>query len=161
MTPCPFISGLPFPSARRHPCPPRLWLALAIALLCPPLQADEASGVAEANSQSTAPAEMPWLSGGIGDEALREMRKVAGNYNVHVLFSNVQGAYLAGIPFRVTRADGRDVHAGISNGPLLYLKLAPGNYRFAAEIDGTWQNRRLQAGSVRSPAKLSFVAKGG
>jgi len=131
-----------------------------LLLLSLPLSAQEAGGVAQANSHSAGQAALPWLSGGIGDEALSEMRKAAAAYNVHVTFSGRRGAYLAGVPFRVLKSDGRPVYAGISDGPLLYLKLVPGAYRIAAEIDGAWQERRIRASAPKTPVKLMFVAKG-
>lgn len=135
-----------------------LMLAFLLALQSPILLAQQTDAVAKANSHSAAQAEMPWLSGGIGDEALQEMRKVAAAYNVHVMFSHRQGAYLANVPFKVAGADGRQIHSGISEGPLLYLKLAPGAYQVSAEIDGKWQNRQIRAGAANSSVKLMFVA---
>lgn len=135
-------------------------LCLALALASSAVLAQEPPTVAAANSQSAAQAETPWLSGGIGDEALLEMRKVAPTYNVHIVFSSRSGSYLAGVPFRVLDGAGRTVYTGISDGPILYLKLAPGAYRVATEIDALWQERRIRASRAGAPVKLMFVAKG-
>lgn len=141
------------------PARPAILLALCLVLPTVGLQAQETNTVAKANRSSTAQAEVSWLSGGIGDEALQEMRQVAAAYNVHVLFSDRQGAYLANIPFRIAGRDGRQIYAGTSEGPLLYLKLAPGVYQVSAEIDGKWQNRQIKAGAAKSSVKLSFVGR--
>lgn len=137
-----------------------LALSLILALASTAVLAQAPPTVAAANSQSAAKAETPWLSGGIGDEALLEMRKVAPTYNVHIVFSSRSGSYLAGVPFRVLDGAGRTVYSGISDGPILYLKLAPGAYRVAAEIDALWQERRIRASRTGAPVKLMFVAKG-
>lgn len=138
----------------------RSGLCLALVLASTSVLAQVPPAVAEANTHSAVQAETPWLSGGIGDEALLEMRKVASAYNVHIVFSSRSGSYLASVPFRVLNGAGRTIYTGISDGPVLYLKLAPGTYRVAAEIDAVWQERRIRTGRTGAPVKLMFVAKG-
>lgn len=103
--------------------------------------------------------EAPWLSGGVGDESLDEMRRAASAYNVHVLFTTRDGAYLANVPFSVASSSGQEMYAGVSDGPMLYLQLKPGSYQVSAEIDGSRQTRRVTVGSSQAPSKLSFVSK--
>jgi hypothetical protein len=132
------------------------WLALlaVVALLHgAPLAAAEAHRGAVA-------AAIPVLSGGVGDEERAAMRGQAAAYNVHVVFSQRSGAYLAGIPYTVTGRDGTVIHSGSSDGPLLYLRLPAGQYRIGAMIDGVWQSRRIRAESGGRPAKAAFVAAG-
>lgn len=135
-------------------------LALVVALQCFPLAAEEVGDVAKQNATSTPQAAVPWMSGGIGDEALDEMRKAAAAYSVHLVFSDREGSYLAGIPFTVTKANGRELYSGVSPGPLLYLKLPPGSYQIAAKFEGVWHSKRIQAGTSGQPAKVSFVWNG-
>jgi hypothetical protein len=130
-------------------------LAFVAALQCAPLLADE---VASHNATSMAQEQVPWMSGGIGDEARDEMRKAAAAYNVHLVFSDRLGNYLADIPFSVARRDGRKIHTGVSEGPLLYLKLPPGSYQISAEMNGLWQSKRIQASASGNSVKTSFVA---
>ncbi|HMW57350.1 MAG TPA: hypothetical protein PKA47_17315, partial [Accumulibacter sp.] len=49
--------------------------------------------------------------------------------------------------------------SAVSDGPLLYLKLPPGSYQIAAQIDGIWQSQHVQAGAPGNSAEVSFVAK--
>lgn len=135
-------------------------LALVAALQCAPLLADEATDVAAANATSAPREAVTWMSGGIGDDARDEMRKAAPNYNVHLLFSARAGNYLADIPFKVSAGNGQEIYSGVSEGPLLYLKLKPGSYRIAAQIDGEWQSKRVQVARSGAPARMSFIAKG-
>lgn len=138
---------------------PAACLALCLGLPVAPATAQETAGVAQANVVSPTQAEVPWLSGGIGDEALQEMRKAAAGYNLQVMFSNRLGSYLASVPFKLSSRDGRKLLSGVSEGPLVYLKLLPGTYRFSAEIDGVWQSRSIRVSSSRSPVRLMFVAR--
>jgi hypothetical protein len=135
-------------------------LALAVAACCGPLWAATVGEVAKENKTSAPQEEMPWMSGGVGDEALAEMRKATAAYSVHLMFSNPQGGYLADIPFTVSTANGRELYSGVSTGPLLYLKLPPGTYQIAVQLDGIWQKRNIRTGTAGVPAKASFVGNG-
>lgn len=139
-------------------------VAIVATLPCTPLMAEESSEpdsqVAKANSLSIPDEEFAWMSGGIGDEALQEMRKAARAYNVHVLFTDRQGSYLANIPFTVLGQNNQTTYTGVSDGPLLYLRLPAGAYRVSAKIDNVWQTRPIRVATTGRPAKLSFVARG-
>ena len=135
-------------------------LATLIGLHALPLWAEEAGNVAKQNTVSAPQAEVAWMSGGIGDEARDEMRKAAAAYSVHLVFSDREGSYLAGIPFVVARPNGKEIYAGVSAGPLLYLKLPPGSYQISAQFDGVWHGKRIQAGTAENPARVSFVSMG-
>lgn len=134
-------------------------LALMVTLQCTPLWADEVENAARDNATSAPQAEIPWMSGGIGSEARDSMRKAAGSYNVHLEFAARNGGYLASIPVTVTGHDGRQVYAGTSAGPFLYLKLPFGPYRIAAELDGTWQTRRIHASASGRATQVMFVSR--
>lgn len=95
------------------------------------------------------------LSGGVGLEAQDEMRRAAGAYNLHVLFANPQGAYLAGVAFSVSDPQGRQLVSGTSDGPWLYVKLPPGRYQVTAESHGIRQSRDIQVTSSK-PVRLDF-----
>lgn len=133
-------------------------VSLFLGLPCSPLRAGEVGDEAKQNVISAPQAELPWMSGGIGDEARDEMRKAAAAYSVHLVFSNPQGAYLASVPFRVSRRNGQVMYYGISPGPLLYLKLPPGRYQIAAKLEGIWHQQEIVAGTDEHPARIAFVA---
>lgn len=135
-------------------------LLFALALPGLPVLAAELGDAAKQNTVSPPQAEVSWMSGGIGDDARDEMRKAAAAYSVHLVFSDREGAYLAGIPFKVSKLNGRELYSGVSAGPLLYLKLPPGSYLIAAQFDGVWHNKRIQAGTAENPARVSFVGYG-
>ena len=138
-------------------------LAIAVSLPCSPLLAAAAADVVGTSTTSASQSEVSWTSGGVSEEGREEMRQVASRYNVHVMFSEQRGSYLAGIPFTVVRlASGKEqqIVSAVSEGPLLYLKLAPGAYRIAAEVDGVWQKQQVRVGAGGSPARMSFVFRG-
>lgn len=135
-------------------------MAMVLALQCLPAHALEIDDAAKSNVASSSQAEVPWISGGVGDEAMMEMRKVATAYNVHVMMTGVLGNYLAGVPFTVSRRNGQIKVSGATEGPLLYLKLPAGRYQIAVEIDGRWQTRHIQVAASGPATKVRFVAKG-
>ena len=139
----------------------RRWLLAAlVAVHALPLWAEEVGDVAKQNVTSAPQAELDWMSGGIGDEARDEMRKAAAAYSVHLVFSDREGSYLAGISFTVNRLKGWELYSGVSVGPLLYLKLPPGSYQISAKFDGVWHSKRIRAGTAGDPARVSFVSIG-
>jgi hypothetical protein len=135
-------------------------IVMVLALQCAPAFAVELDAVAKSNVASSPQADVAWLSGGIGDEAMAEMHKASSAYNVHVMLTGPQGNYLAGVPFSVTRQNGQVAVAGVTDGPLLYLKLPTGRYQMAVQLDGSWQTRPLQVSGSGKVTKQRFIAKG-
>ncbi|WP_153116778.1 hypothetical protein [Rhodocyclus tenuis] len=141
-----------------------VFLTIFMVLYCSPVHAEDVAAAASANSRSSAQESYSWVSGGVGDEARTALQQQAGSYNVQVTFSERHGAYIAGVPFTISRVDGlvkqREAHAGTADGPLLYLRLPPGTYLIRAQIDGVWQSQRVNAPASGAPIKLSFIAVG-
>lgn len=147
------------PSRKFSPSMPSALVAIVTALVCTPLPAVEIDDVAKSNTGSAPQTGISWMSGGVGEDARDEMRKALAVYNVFVIFSDRHGGYLAGIPFAVAGRDGREILAGVSDGPLLLMKLPPAAYRISAQIDGVWQNRHIRAGTSGRPVRTMFVGR--
>lgn len=135
-------------------------IAMIIVLQCSPLLAFALDDAAKGNQASAAQSAVSWLSGGVGDEAMVEMRSHSTAYNVHVMLTGVRGNYLADVPFSVSRRNGQVTVSGVTDGPLLYLKLPAGRYQLAVEIDGAWQTRRILVADVGQAIKVRFFARG-
>ena len=135
-------------------------MVMVLVLQCLPAQALEVDDAATGNVASAPQAEISWLSGGVGDEAMTEMRKVSAAYNVQLMLTGPRGNYLASVPFKVSRPNGKPTVSGVTEGPLLYLKLPAGSYQVAVQVDGAWQSRRIQASNSGKTTKVRFVAKG-
>jgi len=134
-------------------------VAMMLALQCSPALAVEVDDAAKSNVASSPQGEISWISGGVGDEAMAEMHKLSAAYNVRLLLTGPRGNYLAAVPFRVSRGHGNIVASGVTEGPLLYLKLATGSYQIAVELDGAWQTRHIQASVPGRAISVRFVAK--
>lgn len=149
----------PLPSlrARSQPFPMWFWISCVFFVLV------LVGFSTEAYSQENAPGsraqdKIAWMSGGVGSEARDYMRREAGDYNVHLTFSGRQGHYLANIPYAVHQ-QGKEIHAGTADGPLLYLRLPPGTYQISAELDGERQQKRITVGSGGRTSKVVFAAR--
>lgn len=69
-----------------------------------------------------------YITGGIGDEELAQLKSVEQQYNVQILIAATSGAYISGVTVRIKDAAGNEVLAVPEAGPYLYTHLAPGNY---------------------------------
>ena len=133
-------------------------IAVMFALQCSPVLAVEVDDAAKSNVTSSPQEAIAWISGGVGDEAMAELHKVSTAYNVHLLLTGASGNYLAGVPFSISRK-GKVTVSGVTEGPLLYLKLPSGSYQIAVELDGAWQSKRIQTSTSGKATKVRFVAK--
>lgn len=133
-------------------------LFLVANLYGPPLGAEVQAPRVQCSFIVAALEAPPWTSGGVSNEGREEMQKAAADFNVHVIFSTRHGKYHADVPFRVFRNDGRLFVSGVSEGPLLYLRLPPGSYRISADIDGVSYSQTLQAPVAGHSRQVSFVA---
>lgn len=100
-------------------------------------------------------AEVPFVSGGVGLENREEMRALASGYNLHMIFSTAEGAYVADVAVEIKDADGGTVLRAVSDGPWLYAKLPPGTYTVAVEQGGSTITKRI-AVNAGKPSTLHF-----
>ncbi|MGE3770355.1 MAG: hypothetical protein AB7G06_05320 [Bdellovibrionales bacterium] len=92
---------------------------------------------------SPALANVPTLSGGIGEEEQAQIEQAQGQYNLKVLFAGVNGDYLSDITYTVRNSTGDIMTHGISKGPYLLLKLPAGSYAFEADYDGQVKSQKF------------------
>ncbi|NML24513.1 hypothetical protein [Zoogloea dura] len=117
------------------------------------------SGGLSGRSAGPSPRAVEWMSGGVGAPDRDRLRAMAGSYNVLMVFSDRQGHYLADVPFAVKACNGRPVHADVSEGPFLYLRLPPGCYRMSARLDDAWRSQPLQVGAGARLVRMSFISR--
>lgn len=77
---------------------------------------DEKSGVA-------------YVSGGVGEEELAELKKQEPDYDLKLYFTAGKGEFLASVPVTIEDAKGGRVLETITQGPILLAKLKPGKYK--------------------------------
>ena len=101
-----------------------------------------------------------WVSGGVGEQELQQIRQMQGLYNLRLLFAmQGSGQYLAGIPVTIADARGTTLVSTTAEGPYFFAKLRPGRYKITAEHDGQAQTRTISV-PASGAASQSFYWKG-
>ncbi|MEP7302002.1 MAG: hypothetical protein ABI699_10775 [Caldimonas sp.] len=87
-----------------------------------------------------------YLSGGAGEEARVEMATQRAAFALRIVFSLPGGAYTVADHVDVSRGGAR-VLAVDKAGPILMVKLAPGDYAVAASFGGRVERRQVKVAS--------------
>ena len=86
------------------------------------------------NMQARA-ADVPYISGGAGEDARQELLAKEREYNLKVITADKSGDYLAGVQVVIESARKERVLDVTMDGPILLVKLAPGTYTIRATSD--------------------------
>ncbi|SDP72092.1 hypothetical protein SAMN04488595_11819 [Ralstonia sp. 25mfcol4.1] len=101
---------------------------------------------------------IPYLSGGIGADDVARMRSLAPQFNVHLRFQDQSdGASLADVKVLLLNARHERVLRVVSEGPLLYMRVPPGQYYLAAVYQGIIQEHALIVGRKPIDLTISFT----
>ena len=87
---------------------------------------------------------IPYVSGGVGDEEIDLLRQVDGAYNVKLIFAATEGNYLSDVHILIEDSQGTKVLEAVSEGPWFYTTLPPGTYKVLAQAEGRTQQQRAQ-----------------
>lgn len=124
-------------------------VALAIALFC---------GLAVAQTAPADPGAPPpthvqssggvdYINGGAGEEARAEMAGQRSDFALRIVFSVLGGAFAVAEHVDVSKG-GAKVLGVDDAGPMLLVKLAPGDYAVDAVYKGKTQSRQVRIGSA-------------
>ena len=112
-------------------------LLLAMAMFAPPVASAASAPQVQSNGG------VDYVSGGIGKDEADALRRQSVDYPLTLEFASSQGrtasgdaAYVADVDVSITDAGGRQVLATRSGGPLLLVRLPPGEYTVVAEWNG-------------------------
>lgn len=101
---------------------------------------------------------IPYLSGGIGADDVARMRSLAPQFNVHLRFQDrSDGASLSDVKVLLLNARHERVLRVVSEGPLLYMRVPPGQYYLAAVYQGIIQELALIVGRKPIDLTISFT----
>jgi len=107
------------------------------------LLAFAAAGFVHAQTASPAGAPVSYASGGVGDPDLARMKALEGQYNTKLVFTVIEGNYVADVGVTVTDGKGQAVIKAVSDGPIFLAKLPAGAYSVAATYEGKTVTRKL------------------
>ena len=112
--------------------------AAAAALLCGTALS------AAAMSDGRTAQDRPFLSGGVSQSELADIRAQQPFFSVSLLTAaKGSGAHLAGVKVRITDTTGKPVLETEMDGPYLLVDLLPGKYQMEAVNEGETQKRAL------------------
>ena len=90
-----------------------------------------------------------FLSGGVGEDSVAQMQSRARDFNLKLLFTLVEGNYLADVGVVIRDSGGKTLVEQVSNGPFFLATLPPGSYTVAATHNGNTQTRKINIGGNR------------
>jgi hypothetical protein len=130
-------------------------VSMALALgLCVTASADPLPMPVSASS-----GEIPYISGGVGEDEAQQMKMEAQHYPLALQFLeqvNGVGTYSAGENVTIQDAGNRVVFNAITRGPFMLIDLPSGHYTVTASLNGREQMRNVDIGGGRHRA-ISFV----
>ncbi len=94
-----------------------------------------------------------YVSGGVADDSLDQMKSMSRDFNLKLVFALTSGAFLSDVDVAIADAKGNPVLVTTSEGPWLLAKLPPGSYQVVATESGNSIKRRIAVGG----GKLSTV----
>jgi hypothetical protein len=84
-----------------------------------------------------------YVSGGVGVDSEEQMLAQQKNFDLKLMFTLVEGNYLADVNVVVADAKGRKVIEDVADGPFFMAKLPDGQYTVTATYEGTSQTRKV------------------
>jgi hypothetical protein len=115
--------------------------------------------MANANAQSPNPkdggaavASVPFISGGVGDEAQDKLNARAADYNLKLVFALTTGAYLSDVKVKIADSKGQTLLDTTSQGPWLFAHLPAGTYTVVSSSEGAAKSQTvsLASGKLRT-----------
>jgi hypothetical protein len=88
-------------------------------------------------------ADVPYISGGVGEDARQELLAKERDYNLKIIVADKSGAYLADVQVVIESARKERVLDTTMDGPILLVKLAPGTYTIRATSDAKTLTRTV------------------
>ncbi len=103
-----------------------------------------------------------FVCGGVGADARRELAQETRGANLALeFFVARRGNYVSGVHFSLTRLDGPAAGQSVevtADGPLCFVKVAPGRYRVDADLDGVKRSARTTIpGEVSRPVRVAVA----
>jgi hypothetical protein len=112
-----------------------------------PIQSQGSGAIPALPLQEMISGDIHFITGGVGDEEVDQLKSVENDFNFHLLVTAGSGEYLSGCTLRLRDSKNMDVLATGAAGPYFYAKLKPGSYT----LDVTTSQGANQSVKVKVP----------
>ncbi|MCI3950924.1 MAG: hypothetical protein K0R53_421 [Burkholderiales bacterium] len=102
-----------------------------------------------------------FVSGGVGENSVAALKARENEFNLKLVFTLSEGAYLADVGVRVADAAGKTVIEHVTEGPIFMARLPSGTYNVTATYNGRTQTRKLTVGERLQTAYLRWPSEPG
>ena len=82
------------------------------------------------------------LSGGVGENARKQLSEQARDYALKLVFTLSSGNFISDVTFEI-RSGTNVVVKDVARGPWAFVKLPPGNYTVSATYEGLTETRKV------------------
>lgn len=96
-----------------------------------------------------------FLSGGVGDGEIAEIKSLASGYSLQVQTADLAGQFIAGVRLTIRR-DRSTILDTTMDGPYLLADLPAGTYRLRASFEGRVIERNVVIGRDRQVVELHW-----
>jgi hypothetical protein len=86
---------------------------------------------------------VPVISGGVGEDSLARLQAREKEFNLKLVFTLVEGNYLADVGVTVSDAAGKTLAQHVTDGPIFMARLPAGTYLVTARYNGNAQTRKV------------------
>jgi hypothetical protein len=93
--------------------------------------------------------EITYLSGGVGKPEREQLQALEKEFNLKLVFTQVDGKFVAAVRVVVSDATGRKLLEHVADGPLFMARLPAGEYSIAATFAGSTQTRKVDVAANR------------
>ncbi len=106
-------------------------------------------GVAHALAAEKAvtPSNVSFVSGGVGIDSQERLAAREKEFNLKLVFTLVEGNYLADVGVKIADAAGKTVIEQVSDGPFFMAKLPAGTYTLTTSYSDKTQTRKVKVGA--------------
>lgn len=105
--------------------------------------------VREEGGRGTATAAAPVtevIADGVGETALAQLKAIESQYNLKLVFTLVEGNYVANVNVAIKDAHGKPIIERLAGGPIFLARLPAGAYSVVATYDGKSETRQIKVG---------------
>lgn len=102
--------------------------------------------------------EITYVTGGIGDDEVSALEAAKSDYNLQILNSHTDGAYVGGTHLTINDKAGTELVSSDA-GPIFYAKLPVGKYTVNATRHGETKKQNVNVTKAGKATKIHFAWK--